>query len=727
MAYDAADRYVLVVTGNSSSTGPWTPGSRVDTWTFSAGTWTKLSLGASPPNRLHGALAYDAKDGFVVLFGGETFTGGAGTHFLGDTWSYLHGTWTNLTPNVTNAPSPREGSSMVWDAADQYDLMFGGSGVSGNVSGNLSQSWSFVGGAWTSHASASGPQNQAALAYDSHDGYVLSFGGGYTAGGNSNETWEYLAGAWKNLTSSVHGAPSPRADPMASDDPVLGGILLFGGYIGPGYTWANDSWSYANGTWTLLSAASGPSPRYLGQMAFDAADNTTILFGGTDLTTDFSDTWAFGAGGNASTGWTQAAPVLRISHDRIDLGMSVTFSADAVFGSGAGLFNYTGLPTGCASADSASLTCVPGLAGTFTVGMTANVSGAKSTAFTSLQVDPALQILSLGVTPPATDPNHSVWIQAAAAGGTPALEFTYSGLPTGCPSENSTAWTCSPGSAGKFAIVLTLSDAVGGEVNQTVNLQVATTLSASSFSLSPSTIDLSQSTAIAVGFAGGVGPFVYDYPTLPSGCATQDTARLSCTPDSVGTFAVVSEAVDSFGTGATTGGSLTVNPWPAIVSFTTTAPNSTVGDTLTFRAVATGGTGSLGYSYAGLPTGCTGGNVAVLTCSPTTAGTYSVTVAIVDSVGGASSSPAMVLRVAAAPTQPVGPHSASPGPAPLFTSAFSLGVLVGLLALAGGGAVLVWRARVRREGTRLVRDLRERGNRASDLSPDDGSDGRSEP
>jgi hypothetical protein len=712
MAYDTADRYVVAVSPNS------TLGASADTWTFSAGTWTKLSLAVSPPNRWHGAMAYDAKDGYVLLFGGEA---GPGTSLpfapLADTWTYLNGTWTNQTPNVTNAPSPRVMASMVWDAADQcdlmFDLMFGGWGTSGNITGNLSQTWSYVGGAWTSYASGSGPQLQGALAYDSHDEYALYFGGAYSAGGVSNETWKFHAGVWTNLTSVVGPSPSPRDWPMASDDPTLGGILLFGGYIGPGYTWTNDSWSYANQTWTLLSASSGPSPRYEGQMVFDAADNTTLLFGGDNVTDEFSDTWAFGAGGNGSTGWTEAAPVLRLSQATIDLGMSVTFSAASVFGSGAGQFSYSGLPAGCDSTDAASVTCVPNVTGTFTVGMTANISGGRSSAVTSLRVNPPLQIASLRVTPAATDPNYVVQIQAAATGGTPSLEFAYSGLPSGCASENSTSWNCTPTAAGEFPIVLTLSDAVGRAVNESAVLQVAASPSVSAFSLSPSTIDLSQSTAITIGVTGGVGPFAYGYPTLPLGCTSQDSSRLSCTPGGVGTFAIASDAVDSLGMRATATGSLTVNTWPSIASFTTATPNSAVGDTVTFRTVATGGTGNLAYTYVGLPTGCTGGNAAVLTCSPTFAGTYSTTVTILDAVGGNSTSEAVVLRVAAAPTSPGIPnqpptHSGSTGENSLFTVAFTTGVLVGLLALAGVGGVLAWRARVQREGARIVQDLRHR-------------------
>jgi hypothetical protein len=46
-----------------------------------------------------------------------------------------------------------------------------------------------------------------------------------------------------------------------------------------------------------------------------------------------------------------------------------------------------------------------------------------------------------------------------------------------------------------------------------------------------------------------------------------------------------------------------------------------------------GGYGAFTYAYSGLPPGCTSADVAVLTCTPTQAGKYSVTVNVHDQVG----------------------------------------------------------------------------------------------
>jgi hypothetical protein len=636
MAYDAADRYVLVLSPNVSA-GPNGSyfGNHSDSWKFSGGAWTKLSPLASPGNRGAAAMTYDAKDGCVLLFGGYGLGGAGYIGEFNDTWSFVNGSWTNLTRNASNAPSVRSYAEMVWDASDQYDVLYGGFGPGGN----LSDTWSFSGTTWTPRLTTAHPPFEGALGYDSHDGYVVHFGG--TTVSNyvttlSNDTWKFHAGSWQNLSSIVHGVPPGRAFPMLSDDPNLGGALLFGGNAGSGWLVTNDSWSYVNQTWTLLSAAAGPSPRYMGQMVFDAADNATLLFGGMNLTAVYSDTWAFRAGGTASTGWAQAAPILRTSQAVVDAGISITFSAGSVFGSGAGQFAYSGLPPGCQSANAADLTCVPSAAGTFTVRMTALLGGATSEAYTSLRVNPELQILSFGSSFP---------------------------------------------SAG---------------------------------------IDISQSAAISLELVGGVGPFTYSYPSLPSGCASQNASRLVCTPDTVGTYSVVAHAVDAFGGLATASGTLTVNAWPTVASFSASAGTVTVGDSLTLRATAAGGTGPLVYSYAGLPTGCAAANVSVLTCSPTAAGSYAVTVGIRDAVGGNSTSG--VVTVFVAPAVGIGgPHPVSGTPRTLFTSWFAIGLGLGLVLLAALGIVLVRAARERADGKRIVADLSRRAASSGDWPEPDSS------
>ena len=72
---------------------------------------------------------------------------------------------------------------------------------------------------------------------------------------------------------------------------------------------------------------------------------------------------------------------------------------------------------------------------------------------------------------------------------------------------------------------------------------------------------------------------------------------------------------------------------PAISSFTTSPTTVSVGQTAILAVAASGGTGALSYAYAGLPAGCVTSNVSSLTCTPSTAGSYTVRVYVNDTAG----------------------------------------------------------------------------------------------
>src|ERR1700674_4418410 len=72
-----------------------------------------------PAARWADPIAYDAKDGYVLQFGGA-----GASKWFSETWTYKAGAWTKLTP--ATHPSARAGEGLVYDAADGYVLLFGG-------------------------------------------------------------------------------------------------------------------------------------------------------------------------------------------------------------------------------------------------------------------------------------------------------------------------------------------------------------------------------------------------------------------------------------------------------------------------------------------------------------------------------------------------------------------------------------------------------------------------
>ena len=83
-------------------------------------------------------MAFDAHDGYVLLFGGFSAAG-----YLQDSWKFVGGQWTALTPS--NSPPKRDLASMTFDALDGYIVLFGGFGPNNIVRGDT---WRFMGGNW---------------------------------------------------------------------------------------------------------------------------------------------------------------------------------------------------------------------------------------------------------------------------------------------------------------------------------------------------------------------------------------------------------------------------------------------------------------------------------------------------------------------------------------------------------------------------------------------------
>jgi PKD repeat protein len=146
-------------------------------------------------------------------------------------------------------------------------------------------------------------------------------------------------GRWTNISSDVSGSPGGRLTTMAWDGSDGYG-LLFGG-VKYGQVYLNDTWTYANGTWTNITASVGSSPPALiyERMAYDPSSNAVVLFGGQNKTMQVQhQTWTYHAGKWTNlTGGLPSAP-----SGRTNFGF-VTDSADGeALLSGGGPFSVLG-------------------------------------------------------------------------------------------------------------------------------------------------------------------------------------------------------------------------------------------------------------------------------------------------------------------------------------------------------------------------------------------------
>jgi hypothetical protein len=92
-----------------------------DTWEWDGAAWLSRSPAVAPPARSAHAMCGDPRRGVVVLFGGSTDVSGP---FLGDTWEWDGASWALQSP--LHAPAARRGHMMAFDARRGRVVLFGG-------------------------------------------------------------------------------------------------------------------------------------------------------------------------------------------------------------------------------------------------------------------------------------------------------------------------------------------------------------------------------------------------------------------------------------------------------------------------------------------------------------------------------------------------------------------------------------------------------------------------
>jgi len=297
LAYDARDGSVLAFGGKGPS------GALGDTWKFAEGNWSLLLTATAPSPRWGAAMVYDGFSGHVVLFGGENATA-----FFNDTWTYSGGIWTNITSIAGHGPSARAFSAMAYDSypMDQYTVLFGGTNATTSAFGDT---WKFHNNAWTKLTTTGSPPalEGSSIAYDIHLGHVELFGGVNSGGTDSAATWGYRNQTWSVLPGA---GPTARAFAGMAFDRAsnVKALVLFGGCSGgvACSTYDSDTWELINSTWHLESASTlGLSARAGVSLSFDGLppDFYVVQWGGVGSAGYASDSWNFNG-----TAWNKLSP-----------------------------------------------------------------------------------------------------------------------------------------------------------------------------------------------------------------------------------------------------------------------------------------------------------------------------------------------------------------------------------------------------------------------------------
>ncbi len=676
--FDPADGYLVAFGGDSS-------GFLQSTWTYRNGTWTTLeapvngplaaipycydyrngvnttTIVSCPVAREFASMTFDSHDGYLLLFGG--FLAG---NYLGDTWSFRGGNWTQReaadtnttcwldppTDTITGAcPDPTEGAGMAYDPEGGSVLLFGG--FDGGTYYN--DTWRYSEGAWTLLAPASPVPNgryEQALVYDDADGYLLLFGGYGCANAACsptyalNDTWEYRAGGWTNLTSLSTAMPPVTFSAGAAYDAADGAVLITAGQacldppscsvFGP----TNATWTYRGGLWSEVTATPAPPARRAPILAFDPAEGRILLGAGYSLAAPLTDMWSYVAPLSITS--LSAVPGV------IDLGQTSLLSTSASGGESPYSYAYSGLPGGCASANASSITCSPAATGSFRVGVRiSDGTGYTMGNSTTLEVYPTPVVASLGVTPASADVGQSVTFTAHPLAGSNPSE-TYAWTPAGglgCAPSTGNSLNCTPTASGTgYTVVVNMTDPTGAaspdvtSAPYTVDADPATTVP----SVSPTRVDVGQDVNFSARvLAVGSGSDVLTWSGLPPGCVSSDSATIGpCPAQMAGNYTVSVGITDSNGF-TTRNGSvlLTVALDPRAVAPIANRTSVDVGQSVLFTA--SGVRGTLPYSYAWSVSssllGCAPGTSPSLTCQPSTPGSYTVVVTVTDSRGVSSS------------------------------------------------------------------------------------------
>ena len=159
------------------------------------------------------------------------------------------------------------------------------------------------------------PRQFAAVAHNSQAQQYLLFGGtyGYQPFG---DTWLLGASGWQMQSPAVN--PAARISAAAAYDSAHAQFVLFGGRVkgatpslcSPGAVpkemttafFCQDTWVFDGKNWTKKTPVNSPPPRERHAMAFDAATNQVVLFGGISNATaaPLNDTWVWNG-----TNWSQ--------------------------------------------------------------------------------------------------------------------------------------------------------------------------------------------------------------------------------------------------------------------------------------------------------------------------------------------------------------------------------------------------------------------------------------
>ncbi len=376
------------------------------------------------------------------------------------------------------------------------------------------------------------------------------------------------------------------------------------------------------------------------------------------------------------------------------------------------VWSVSGLPAGLSLGGNGVISGTPTATGNFSLAVTVTDSQSPAkTASANLQLTVAAAIAPLAIASTAVatgTSNQPYSATLSATGGTAPYTWSVSGLPAGLSFGGNGIISGTPTATGNFLLAVTVTDSQSPAKTASANLQLSVAaaiapLAVTSTAVAGATSNQSYSTTLTA--AGGTAPYTWSVSGLPAGLSLGANGVIVGTPTATGNFSLAVTVTDAGSPAKTASASIPLSVTAAVAPLTitsTTFATATSNHSYSATLSATGGTAPYIWSVSGLPVGLTLAGNGVISGTPTSTGSFSLTATVTDSQSPAKTASATIPLVVTVPpltittsTLPSGTDGTAysgtlqaSGGTPAYTWSISNGSLPGGLTLAATTGVI---------------------------------------